>query len=181
MKSLFASNRTDNLNQRSDDMASDHTNTQATEKAKQLRKATQPNREYDNREAVTAYLDSLDHPLKPVLAAIRRTILAADGAITEGIKWKSPSFYCHGWFATANVRAKDSVQIVLHHGARVRDDSTLRQTLDDSAHLLAWASPDRALVTFTSVADFQHKQEAFHKIIQQWAAYQRQLANSGSR
>ncbi|MEP7272143.1 MAG: hypothetical protein ABI882_11615 [Acidobacteriota bacterium] len=38
--------------------------------------------EYDNTEAVTAYLNSLEHPLKPVIEAIRLTILDAYPAIT---------------------------------------------------------------------------------------------------
>jgi hypothetical protein len=132
--------------------------------------------DHDDTESVTAYMSSLDHPLKSVIEAIRLTILEADRTITEGIKWKSPSFYCHGWFATVNIREKKSVQVVLHHGAKVRDESTLSLTIDDSAQLLTWLSKDRAIITFASAEDFRSKQKTFRKLIKQWAAYQAHLA-----
>lgn len=125
--------------------------------------------EFDNSAAVDETIAALEHPLKPVVEAIRRTILAADRRITEGIKWNSPSFYCNGWFVTLNLRARDKVIVVLHHGAKSQVTSSLRQTLDDSAHLLNWLSTDRATVTFFDVKDFEGKQMAFNTIIQQWA------------
>jgi hypothetical protein len=134
--------------------------------------------EHNDSEAVTAYMEVLEHPLKPVIEAIRRTVLKSDQRISEGIKWNSPSFYCYGWFATFHLRAKNGVQVVLHHGAKVRNDTTLSMMIDDSSQLLTWPSKDRATVSFISVEDFQSKQGAFEKIIKQWADYQSYLANS---
>ncbi|WP_437646282.1 DUF1801 domain-containing protein [Sorangium sp. So ce362] len=133
--------------------------------------------EHDDSAAVTAYLAALEHPLKAVVVAIRSAILGVDPAITEGIKWNSASFYCHGWFATANVRAKGAVQVVLHHGANVRAESSLSQSIDDAAGLLKWLSADRAIVTFTSLDDLEARRGAFVAIIRQWAAYQVKLAS----
>ncbi len=135
-------------------------------------RTTQNGREHDDTEAVNAYMGALEHPLKSVVAAIRRTILGADQTITEGIKWNSPSFYCHGWFATVNLRARDSVQVVLHHGAKVRDDTTLSASIVDTIKLLTWLSKDRAIVLFTNDEDLHSKQAAFESIIRQWATYQ---------
>jgi hypothetical protein len=134
--------------------------------------------EYDNPEAVNAYMQSLEHPLKSVLEEIRCTILEADPGITEGIKWNSSSFYCYGWFATVNVKAKNGVQVVLHHGAKIRDDSTLSLTIDDPSQLLTWPSRDRAVITFVSTDSFQSNRIAFKNIIQQWVNYQAHLATS---
>jgi hypothetical protein len=47
-------------------------------------------REHDDSPAVTAHVARMTHPLKPTLEALRQAILAADPAITEGIKWNSP-------------------------------------------------------------------------------------------
>ena len=141
-------------------------------------KKTQQRSEYDDTNAVNVYMERLEHSLKPVIVAIRQTILEADQGITEGIKWNSPSFYCYGWFATFHLRAKNGVQVVLHHGAKVRNDTTLSSSLDDSFHLLIWPSKDRAIVNFISTEDFQSKSEAFKKIINQWADYQVHLASS---
>jgi hypothetical protein len=143
-----------------------------------MKRLTQRRNDYDDTDSVTVYMNSLEHPLKPVVEAIRRTILEADQTITEGIKWNSPSFYCYGWFAAVNIRAKNGVQVVLHHGAKVRDDTTLSVTINDVSHLLTWPSKDRAVLSFVSIEDFQSKHEAFEKIIKQWADYQAHLANA---
>jgi hypothetical protein len=138
----------------------------------------QKRNEYDDTEAVNAYMKTLEHPLKPIIEEIRRTILEIDPKITEGIKWNSSSFYCYGWFATINLKAKNGVQVVLHHGAKNRDDSTLSFTIDDHSHLLTWPSKDRAIVTFVSTNHFQNNYVAFKNIIRQWANYQAQLVTS---
>jgi len=118
----------------------------------------------------------MTHPLKPTLEKVRRTILAADPAITEGIKWNSPSFYCHGWFAAISSRKPTQVDVVLHCGAKVRADSNVKEMIDDSDHLLTWPSKDRALLSFTSAVDFQAKRQPFQRIIRQWAGYQKSHA-----
>lgn len=149
----------------------------ATRSKKQKRSVTDVRRsDHDDSESVTAYMSSLDHPLKSVIEAIRQTILEADRRITEGIKWNSPSFYCHGWFATVNIREKKGVLVVLHHGAKIRDEATLSLTIKDPSKLLTWLSKDRATITFVSSEDFQSKRGAFQKLIKQWAAYQVHLA-----
>jgi hypothetical protein len=134
--------------------------------------------EYDDSESVNAYLKTLEHPLKPVIEAIRHTILETDSRVTEGIKWNSASFYYYGWFATINIRAKNGVQVVLHHGAKTQDNSTSGLTLDDPSQLLTWPARDRAIATFSSADNFKSSREAFKKIIMQWAGHQEQLANS---
>jgi hypothetical protein len=131
--------------------------------------------EYNNPAAVEAYLTELDHPLKPVVQAIRETILKADSKITEGIKWNSASFYCHGWFATVGARPKGALQVVLHHGAKVKANADLGKTIKDPQGLLTWLSKDRAIVSFTSMEDFIDKRKPFSALIKQWAAYQAKL------
>ncbi|MDB6110840.1 MAG: hypothetical protein JWR69_2590 [Pedosphaera sp.] len=133
---------------------------------------------HDNTGAVTAFLGSLKHPLKPLVETIRATILETDSGITEGIKWNTASFYCHGWFATINLRAKKGVQLVLHHGAKVRDESTLSETIVDPSKLLTWLAKDRTAVTFINAEDFQSRRAAFQKIIKQWVQHQAGLAKA---
>ena len=132
--------------------------------------------EHDDSPGVTALVASMTHPLKPTLEAVRRTILAADPAITEGIKWNSPSFYCHGWFATIGTRKPTQVDIVLHCGAQPRGNCGVSDMIDDPNRLLTWPSKDRALLSFQSDADFQAKREPFQRIVQQWAEYQKTYA-----
>ena len=138
--------------------------------------ATQGRSEHDDTKSVTRFMDTLEHPLKPLIETIRATILSADKTITEGIKWNTASFYCYGWFATINIRAKTGVQVILHHGAKIRDDSTLSQTLDNPSHLLTWLAKDRATVAFANAEDFKIRQTAFKKVIKQWAKHQAHTA-----
>ncbi len=132
--------------------------------------------EFDDPAGVTALLVEMAHPMKQVIEAIRETILGADPRITEGVKWNSPSFYCNGWFATVGGRRPDRLEIVLHHGAKVRHDATLQGTIKDSGTILKWASPDRATVTITSHASFESMRGHLAAVVKQWAAYQRLLA-----
>ena len=111
--------------------------------------------EFDDTAGVTSLIVEMAHPMTSVLEAIRVTILQADSKITEGVKWNSPSFYCNGWFATIGGRKPDRLEIVLHHGAKVRHDTTLQQTIHDSGKLLKWASTDRAIITVTSDVSFE--------------------------
>lgn len=132
--------------------------------------------EHDDTPGVTALLAGLTHPHKRTIEAVRQTILSADAAISEGVKWKSPSFYCHGWFATISCRKPAQLDIVLHCGAKVQADCTVGDSVDDPEGLLTWPSKDRALVTFKSEADFQAKKAPFQRIVRQWAAYQKRYA-----
>jgi hypothetical protein len=128
--------------------------------------------EFDDSPGVNALIASMKHPLTPTLEAIRQTILAADATITEGIKWNSPSFYCHGWFATIACR-KAQLDVVLHCGAKVQADSAITDSVDDPDKLLTWPSKDRALVSFKRDADFRTRLQSFQRIISQWATYQK--------
>jgi hypothetical protein len=128
--------------------------------------------EHDDRAAVTAFLDALEHPLKALMETIRATILSADRSITEGIKWNTASFYSSGWFATINVRAKSGVQLILHHGAKIRKGGKTGSAIKDPSHLLTWLGDDRASITFSGPEDFQSKRAAFTNLIKDWVKCQ---------
>jgi hypothetical protein len=129
---------------------------------------TQKQEEWNASGAVDEFMSRLDHPLKPTVEAIRMTILGAAPGITEGIKWNSPNFYCGGWFATANARGKDSVMVVFHLGAKVKDNSTTGMSIDDNTGLLEWVAKERALAKFRSLEDFNAKKAAFQEVVSQW-------------
>ena len=128
--------------------------------------------EWNDTHAVDDFLAKLNHPLKPTLEAIRSTILSASRHITEGIKWNAPSFYCNGWFATANARGKEVI-VVFHLGAKVKDNSTAGMTIEDSTDLLEWAAKERALVRVRDLDDFKTKRTAFKSVVSQWAKQMR--------
>lgn len=120
---------------------------------------------------VDAFLAALNHPCKPEILALRKVILSADPSITESIKWNSPSFRTREYFATFHLRAKLGVQIILHLGAKKRDDARANTTLPDPTALLHWLGQDRASIEFRDMHDVLAKQAAFTDIIRHWIKY----------
>ena len=105
---------------------------------------------------------------KSEIEAVRLIILGASPAIGEGIKWNVPSFRAEkDWFATFNVRARDSVQIIFHLGAKTRPD--LRPfKLADPNGLMKWLGKDRAMVTLGSGRDIPANRKALEAIVRAW-------------
>jgi hypothetical protein len=117
---------------------------------------------------VETFLAKLDSPFKSEMLAIRQIILAANPNITEEIKWNVPSFCTSQHFATFHLRAKDSLGIVLHLGAKVRDTAVIGIKISDPESLLEWLGADRAIVKFYDLKDIETKKLAFENVIQQW-------------
>ncbi|MBI3817249.1 MAG: DUF1801 domain-containing protein [Planctomycetes bacterium] len=119
---------------------------------------------------VDAFIKNLDHPLKAELELVRSVILGADPRIREGIKWNSPSFHVDEYFATINIR-KDVVLIILHLGAKVKDNSTAGLAIPDPDGLLEWLAKDRAAVRFADMESIKKHRGALEKIVRGWIRY----------
>lgn len=117
---------------------------------------------------VETFLAELDSELKSEILAIRQIILAANPNITEEIKWNVPSFCTSQHFATFHLRAKDSIGIIFHLGAKVRDTAVTGIKISDPESLLEWLGSDRAMVKFFDLRDIETKKLAFVNVIQQW-------------
>ena len=125
----------------------------------------------DGDEDVTAYMATLQHPLKAEITSVLALIRNADPAIAAGIKWNAPSFRLTEWFATLNVRSQDAVQIILHLGAKSRDDVTVSEAIADPQNLLRWLGKDRALVSFRDAAAIKAGGAAFQTLLRQWITH----------
>jgi hypothetical protein len=119
---------------------------------------------------VDEFMQKLDHPLKAEIKAVRAIILGANAEISEGIKWNAPSFRCKEYFATINIR-KDEVLVMLHLGAKVKDNSTAGLKISDPTGLLEWLAKDRAAVKFRDMKAIKSSRAAFENIVRQWIAY----------
>lgn len=119
---------------------------------------------------VQAFIAELDHPLKPAIAALREVLLGADVGIAEEIKWNAPSFRTSEHFATMHLRARDSLQLILHLGARSKR-VVPRDAIEDPHGLLKWLGPGRASVTIASQEDLQRKKAPLVAIVQQWITH----------
>lgn len=118
---------------------------------------------------VDAFLERLEHPRKAEIQLLRAAILGADPHIRERIKWNAPSFALDDHFATFKLRPVETVQLVLHTGAKVKPAPNVMQ-IDDPSSLLTWAAPDRCQAIFADLEELRAKQAAFVAILQQWIA-----------
>lgn len=118
---------------------------------------------------VDAFMERLEHPRKAEIALLRAIILGADPRIREGVKWNAPSFALDDHFATFKLRPPETVQLVLHTGAKARA-APAAMAIDGPLGLLTWAAPDRCLARFTGLDDVRAKREAFVAILRQWIA-----------
>ena len=71
---------------------------------------------------VDAWLAAYDNPMKDVVAAMREAILAADGRVTETIKWQAPTFVYKGNIASFFPKAKKHASLMFHKGASIPGD-----------------------------------------------------------
>jgi len=118
--------------------------------------------------AVIAYLKKLDHPLKKEIEAVRKVILGVSPDIREGIKWNVPSFRTTDYFATFHVRATDSVQLIFHTGAKVKQTATTGVKIADPNGLIQWLAKDRCMITLGKGKQIQANRQAFEEIVSQW-------------
>ncbi len=119
---------------------------------------------------VDAFLAGLHHPLKAEIEAVRALILGLDPAIGERIKWKAPTFHTTHDFATVNLRSIESLQLVLHMGAKARPDQE-KPEIDDPAGLLKWLARDRCMATLGAGDAFRSNRAAFEAVLRQWIVH----------
>jgi hypothetical protein len=119
-------------------------------------------------DSVDAFLAELQHPLKSGIEQLRAAILASNGAITEHVKWNAPSFCYEGVDrVTFRLQPGDRLQLVLHRGARTRDDAADFR-FEDPTGLLEWLAADRAVVTFRDLADVEARKAAVADLVSRW-------------
>lgn len=118
--------------------------------------------------AVVALLHALDHPRKQDIEAVRRIVLGASPKIREGVKWNAPSFRTEEYFATIHLRSTEQVQLVLHRGAKVKDDSTDGMRIEDPLGMVRWLAKERCLVTVGRGAEIEERKAALQKILRAW-------------
>ncbi len=120
-------------------------------------------------DEVDAFMRDLVHPLHADIEAVRKIVLRADRAISDGVKWNSVSFRRSDWFATVNLRSKDVIQLVFHTGAKVKANADLK--IPDPEGLMLWVANDRALVTLGSGETLKANAKAFETIVKAWIKY----------
>ncbi|SEP68091.1 protein of unknown function (DU1801) [Devosia sp. YR412] len=119
--------------------------------------------------AVDSYMDELQHGRKAEIETLRRLILDAVPDLNERIKWNAPSFgKGEDDRITMRIHPGDRLQLILHRGAKAGADDLFR--FEDPEKLIAWAAPDRGVVTFKDAEDLAGKSVALPEILRRWVA-----------
>lgn len=113
---------------------------------------------------------------KQLVAALLAAITEASPTLTENIKWNAPNF-CHNGKdrLTLMLHKKDRVSLILHAGAKSKEDKKAPHLFTDDTGLLEWNSNIRATITFFDLNDFLVKNALFKKAVQQWIEATKEL------
>ncbi len=110
---------------------------------------------------------SANDPRLPALTALCEIIEASDPRIVGEIKWNAPSYRIVDHFATTGLAPKSGVRLVLHTGAKKRDEPLTIQ-VDDPLELLDWKAPDRAVAMFRTLEEVAAARDALEAILTRW-------------
>ena len=117
---------------------------------------------------VDAFLAEMGHPRADEVERLRSAILAADPEISETVKWRAPNFRFGGVDrVTFRLQPGQVVQLILHRGAKVRDDSD-SFTFDDPSGLVEWVTRDRGVVRLADAADTATRLPAIVDLVRRW-------------
>jgi hypothetical protein len=134
------------------------------------KKAAKPPAKPKAEPSAADFLAALNHPLKAEIEAVRKTLLASDKTIADGVKWNSLSFRTTEWFATVNLRSRDTLQLVMHLGAKAGKTAPA-DAIPDPKGLLKWLGKDRALATLGSGAQLKANLPALKAVAKAWIGY----------
>lgn len=124
----------------------------------------------EGAEAVDQFLKSSGHPRGAEIQTIRAVLLASHPAVTERIKWNAPSFCVEGDDRiTFRLQPGDRVELILHRGAKVRDD-VASFSFDDPQGLVEWRTADRGTVPLANRADTDAKLDDIRQLAARWFA-----------
>tara|TARA_R110002020_G_scaffold3766_34_gene16699 strand:+ start:6384 stop:6779 length:396 start_codon:yes stop_codon:yes gene_type:complete len=123
----------------------------------------------EKSSAVDLYLEGLQHARKAEIERLRALILATLPDLVETIKWNAPSFgNGEDDRITMRLHPGDRLQLILHRGAKAGADDLFR--FEDPDRLIAWAAPDRGVVTFSNAQDLAAKSTPLAAVLKRWVA-----------
>lgn len=117
---------------------------------------------------VDAFAASLPPPRAELIAGLRALMRELDPAVSEGIKWKVPSWRTHEWFATTHTRVPQGLGLILHFGAKVKPMPEGGPGIEDPDGLLKWLGTDRAMLRFADAEALTQSRAAVLDLLRQW-------------
>ena len=113
------------------------------------------------------FRDGLTAGQRPIIERLRASALASAEDVTEQIKWNAPSFGVAGEDRiTLGLDPRGRVRVVLHRGAKPRDNSDFRFDAPDG--LVRWADRDRGVMQFDDLAALDEWQAEVDDVFRRW-------------
>lgn len=107
---------------------------------------------------VDAWMAKYENPQKPLVQALRETILAADPRIAETIKWQAPTFVYKGNLASVFPKAKAHASLMFHTGA----------TISGRFPSLEGEGSQARTMKFFGVDDLEAKAPELQRLVRAW-------------
>ncbi len=123
-------------------------------------------------KSVAEFLADIDHDKKAQVEALRAIIFETEPALTEHIKWNSPSYVSDDEDRiTFNLHNKPQVvRLVLHMGATRTENKKGSPVMEDKTGLITWNSDIRGMLSFGNLEEIESHRGSISKIIQNWLA-----------
>jgi hypothetical protein len=110
---------------------------------------------------VEKWFDRYDNPMRDVVLAARKALLAADVRIEETIKWQAPTFTYKGNLASFNPRSKKHASLMFHTGAQIPGSFP---------HLLGEGDTARYM-NFADLKEVSARKKELTQIVKAWIKY----------
>ena len=107
---------------------------------------------------VDAWMATYSNPQKPLVEAVRQTILRADKRMGETIKWQAPTFAYKGNLASFYPKAKAHVSLMFQTGAKI----------DGNFPSLEGAGDASRVMKFANAADLKAKTPELRRLVKAW-------------
>lgn len=108
---------------------------------------------------INDFIESQAVAIRPLLAHIRNIIMVSHPNIREQISWSLPFFYCFDHLCYLSVSKKTKgVEVCFAKGFHIKDEAGV---LDAKGRKLVKG------VTFTDLADFEKREDAFLEVLQE--------------
>lgn len=115
------------------------------------------------------FLTQFNDERKPLVEALLQAINEECPNLTKIIKWNAPSFCDNGKDRiTIMLHKKDRIGLILHTGAKPKEDKKAPRLYQDDTGLLEWNSNIRATITFVDLTDFLSKRTLLKKAVKRW-------------
>jgi len=117
---------------------------------------------------VTDFLVEKNHPLKKEIEQLRILIVSIDSNLTENIKWNGPN-YCFNNEdrITMKIHPPKNIQLIFHSGVK-KLEQPKDKLINENSKLLIWKENDRAIATFTNMAEIENATSDLTEIIKKW-------------